>query len=182
VGGEASPRREEGAYEPALDLATSFRTWCSDWREWVQLALLRGATGLYRTEGRAAYRPSDGDQWAEEPDDSAVGTDREEFERRLLALVRDYMDGADRLYPGGYEIEDFIVVYQLRSAPDPDESLEPWDGGTRPGSSFRISVSASTKTWSHDEAMLAEALRSTRKLRDERDAEEAADDEEEVAE
>jgi hypothetical protein len=43
--------------------------------------------------------------------------DREQFERRLLALVRDYLNETDEEFPEGYEIEDFIVLYQVRFAP-----------------------------------------------------------------
>jgi hypothetical protein len=47
--------------------------------------------------------------------------DREQFERRLLALVRDYLDETDEEFPEGYEIEDSIVLYQVRFAPPEDQ-------------------------------------------------------------
>jgi hypothetical protein len=65
--------------------------------------------------------------------------DREQFERRLLALVRDYLNETDEEFPEGYEIEDFIVLYQVRFAPPEEEDLRPWHGGPSP----RVGGSAS---------------------------------------
>jgi hypothetical protein len=84
--------------------------------------------------------------------------DREEFERRLLALVRDFLDEADEESPGGYDIEDFIVVYQMRYAPDAEQPLQPWHGGQRPGWYLAVAHSSSCGHYWQDEAMLAEAL------------------------
>jgi hypothetical protein len=61
--GEVALRRSDGGYVPAADAAISFRTWCSDWREWVQAELLKEAGELYRR--RDVYTPRDGDEWRE---------------------------------------------------------------------------------------------------------------------
>ena len=85
--------------------------------------------------------------------------DREDFERRLLALVRSYMDDADGLYPGGYEIGDFMVLYELIREVPPEESLEPWSGGPRAGwESPAVAFSSTTSAYWLDEAWLREAL------------------------
>jgi hypothetical protein len=85
--------------------------------------------------------------------------DREDFERRLLALVRRYMDEADELYPEGYEIGDFMVLYELIRRVPEDEALEPWSGGLRSGwESPAIAFSSTTSNFWLDEAWLREAL------------------------
>jgi len=50
---------------------------------------------------------------------------REEFERRLLALVRSQMDISDRDHPHGWEISDFIVTARIHYAPEPEARLQP---------------------------------------------------------
>jgi hypothetical protein len=85
--------------------------------------------------------------------------DREDFERRLLALVRNYMDEVDGLYPDGYEIGDFMVLYELIRQVPPDAALEPWSGGPRAGwESPVVAVSSTTSNYWLDEAWLREAL------------------------
>jgi len=92
--------------------------------------------------------------------------DREEFERRLLALVRNYMDEADELYPDGYEIGDFMVLYELIRRVAPDEALEAWSGGPRAGwESPSIAFSSTTRSYWLDEAWLTEALSRVKKER-----------------
>lgn len=54
---------------------------------------------------------------------------REEVERRVLALVRSRLDECDEWYPDGYEIGDFIFLYQILIAPDRDSPPDPWHGG-----------------------------------------------------
>ena len=67
-----------------------------------------------------------------------TGPDRDEFERRLLALVGGYMDDADELYPGeGYEIGDFMVLYEVFARVEDSEPLSPWSGGIRWASTLR---------------------------------------------
>jgi hypothetical protein len=94
---------------------------------------------------------------------------REEFERRLLALVRDYLDNADEIHPDGFEIEDFIVLYAVRVAPSADDELQPWDGGDYPGWWRKLSVSSSTGSTWQDEAMLDAGLTAAREARIERE-------------
>jgi hypothetical protein len=91
--------------------------------------------------------------------------DRNEFERRLLALVRDYMDSADELHPDGYDIEDFMVVYQLRIALPADEPLKAWDGGPQPGSRPSVACSSTSRSWWQEEHMLTEILDMIRNAR-----------------
>jgi hypothetical protein len=79
---------------------------------------------------------------------------REEFERRLLALVREYLSEADELYPGGYEIDHFIVLYQLRIAPLRGEDLTVWDGGAHPGWRYGMASSSTTRDYWHEEVLL----------------------------
>jgi hypothetical protein len=104
-------------------------------------------------------------------------TDREEFERRLLALVRDFLDESDEDHPEGYDIEDFIVLYHVRYAPPDGADLNPWDTGSRPGWWLGVAFSSTTGAYSHDEAILAEALQRVRDLRYEMAREGDASDE-----
>jgi Endonuclease NucS N-terminal PH-like domain len=54
---------------------------------------------------------------------------REDFERRLLAKVRSSLDYLDETNPQGYEIEHFVLTFRYYRGLEPDERLEPWDGG-----------------------------------------------------
>jgi hypothetical protein len=104
--------------------------------------------------------------------------DRDEFERRLLALVRDYMDDADEIYPEGYEIGDFMVFYEVYTREEDSEQLPPWSGGVRAGwNSPSIAFSSTTTEYWLDEAWLVEALKRVRKQRLERESEHDADEE-----
>jgi hypothetical protein len=108
-------------------------------------------------------------------------SDREEFERRLLALVRDYMDETDELYPAGYELGDFMVVYEVFTRVPSDEPLKPWSGGVRAGfDSPFIAFSSTTSDYWLDEAWLTEALRRVRQSREERRAWRVQDDADDV--
>ena len=94
------------------------------------------------------------------------GPDREEFERRLLALVRNFLDEADELYPEGFEIGDFMILYEVFSRVEDSEPLEPWSGGVRAGlNSPMISFSSTTSAYWLDEAWLVEALAHVRERR-----------------
>ena len=96
----------------------------------------------------------------------APATDREEFERRLLALVRDYMNEADDLYPDGYEIGDFMVIFEVFTRISDSESLDPWSGGVRSGfNSPVIAFSSTTSAYWLDEAWLVDALARVRERR-----------------
>jgi hypothetical protein len=93
-------------------------------------------------------------------------TDREEFERRLLALVRDYMNAADELYPEGYDIGDFMVFFEVFTRVPDTEQLDPWSGGPRAGwNSPIIAFSSTTSAYWLDEAWLVEALARVRETR-----------------
>jgi hypothetical protein len=96
----------------------------------------------------------------------ASPTDREEFERRLLALVRDYMDEADELYPDGYQLGDFMVLFEVFTRVSDSEPLEPWSGGVRSGlNSPDIAFSSTASAYWLDEAWLVEALARVRARR-----------------
>jgi hypothetical protein len=92
--------------------------------------------------------------------------DRDEFERRLLALVRNYMDQADERYPDGYEIGDFMVIYEMTTRVPDGADLDPWSGGVRAGwNSPVVAFSSTTSAYWLDEAWLAEALATVRAIR-----------------
>ena len=93
-------------------------------------------------------------------------TDRAEFERRLLALVRSYLDEADALYPEGYDIGEFIVLYEVFTRVSDTEQLDPWSGGPRAGyNSAGIAWSSTTNQYWLGEALLAEAHERVRRMR-----------------
>jgi hypothetical protein len=97
---------------------------------------------------------------------------REEFERRLLALVRDYMDDVDEMNPDGYEIGDFMVIYEVFERIPESKPLEPWSGGVRAGfDSPYIAFSSTTGMYWQDEAWLREALYRVQTRREDRRAE-----------
>src|SRR5262249_6717223 len=105
--------------------------------------------------------------------------DRDEFERRLLALVRNYLDEADERYPEGYEIGDFMVIYEVNIRIPDGEQLEPWSGGLRAGwDSPVLAFSSTSSAYWLDEAWLSEALARVRRIRREvGEISDAADDE-----
>ena len=70
---------------------------------------------------------------------------REDFERRLLALVRDYMDWLDEKHPDGWEIGDFLIAYDVRTAPTADTELRPWEHPRYTGWDSFVSVSSSAR-------------------------------------
>jgi hypothetical protein len=86
--------------------------------------------------------------------------DPEEFERRLLALVRDYLRNADEneIYNDGYEIPDFTVVLNIHDPPRPESALDPWDGGPKPGWGQYVAWTTTMRTDWLREATLEEAL------------------------
>jgi hypothetical protein len=66
---------------------------------------------------------------------------------------------AYELYPDGYEIGDFMVLYELIRRVAPDEALQPWSGGQRSGwESPALAFSSTTSAYWLDEAWLREAL------------------------
>jgi hypothetical protein len=92
-----------------------------------------------------------------------IGPDREDFERRLLALVRNYMEDADEkdIFPAGFEINDFMVIYEILERVPDAKPLQPWETGPRSRAGFYspvLAFSSTTSTYWLDEAFLAEAL------------------------
>jgi hypothetical protein len=84
---------------------------------------------------------------------------RADFERRLLALIRNYLDECDEIYEHGYEIGDFMVIYQVYEEPGLDDSLKPWRGGPAAGRFQGVAFSTTTRNWWVDEAMVREVMR-----------------------
>jgi hypothetical protein len=83
---------------------------------------------------------------------------REEFERRLLALVRYRMDGMDEDYPDGWEISEFVITARYHTAPQPGTTLDPWAGGPYPGWGMNGFTLGSSPTYFHDAELLQDAL------------------------
>lgn len=76
------------------------------------------------------------------------------------------MDEADALYPEGYDIGDFMVLYEVFERVPDTEQLDPWSGGPRAGwNSPGIASSSTTTQWWLDEAWLDEVLERVRELR-----------------
>ena len=85
-----------------------------------------------------------------------------ELERRILALVRDYVDQARELYPHGFEIGDFAIVYEFLEAPEPDEPLRAWEHPRDPGWRRLVAISKTPRSLWMTEVLLEEALRRVR--------------------
>jgi hypothetical protein len=83
---------------------------------------------------------------------------REEFERRLLALVRNQMDYLDEDYPNGWEITEFVVTARYHTAPEPEAPRYPWEGGPYPGWMINGWTRGSSLAYWHDAEILQEAL------------------------
>jgi hypothetical protein len=56
----------------------------------------------------------------------------EDFERRVLALIRHRLSHMEEDNPG-YEIGDFVLTFEYSVPPDPDEEIDPWAGGRYAG-------------------------------------------------
>jgi hypothetical protein len=89
---------------------------------------------------------------AEQPDD---------FERRVLALVRSQVDNLDRDYPDGWEITDFVITARFYHAPDPNAERFPWEGGPYPGWTASQWTRGSATGYWIDAELLEEALGNT---------------------
>ncbi len=74
----------------------------------------------------------------------------EEFERRVLALIREQLEVMERKFPGGYEFGDFVITCRFYSAPLPGTSMEPWYGGPYPGWLQEIWTVGSSTSWDVD--------------------------------
>ena len=83
---------------------------------------------------------------------------RADFERRLLALVRDEMDNWDEDYPDGWEITDFVVTARAYFALEPGTPIQPWDGGPYPGWGINAWTRGSSSMYWHDAELLQQAL------------------------
>jgi hypothetical protein len=86
---------------------------------------------------------------------------QEELERRLLALIRDYIDNADseEIYNDGWEIDEVTLVMKIREPPPDDEALASWDGGSSPGWAEHVTWTTTARSDWIRLAMLEEALR-----------------------
>jgi hypothetical protein len=101
---------------------------------------------------------------------------RQEFERRVLALVRYNLDGLDEVYPQGWEITDFVIIGRTYLAPEPDDDPKPWYGGPFPGWWQGGLTLGSSPSFYVDEDLLEESLEYVRNRLAEVD--DAEDDEE----
>jgi hypothetical protein len=107
---------------------------------------------------------------------------RDEFERRVLALVRDQLDHMDENNPDGYEFGDFVITCRYWAAPEPGSTLHPWDGGPYPGWWVNAWTRGSSRSYWLDAELLQDALESVQQRADEAQREwddqgRAADDE-----
>jgi hypothetical protein len=111
---------------------------------------------------------------------------REDFEHRVLALLRDRLDECDETYgDANYDVGDFMIVYQIYEDHPPPE---PWHGGPYAGWIQDVHFVTSSPSWWIDEALLTEALAWVRQKRfdkwnadlaaEEKDEDEDEDDEE----
>jgi len=91
---------------------------------------------------------------------------RQEFERRLLALVRHQLDYMDEDYPHGYEIDDFVITWRFHVAPEPGSTLQPWFGGPFPGWEMDGYTTGSSTSYIVDEELLLAALDAIRSRRE----------------
>ena len=87
---------------------------------------------------------------------------RDEFERRLLALVRHQLDELDEDYPDGWEISEFVLTARFYWAPEPGTPLDPWEGGTYPGWRMNAWTGGSSTSYLHDAELLSDALEYSR--------------------
>lgn len=83
---------------------------------------------------------------------------REELERRVLALLRRQLDVMDELSPDAYELGDFVLAGRYWFAPEPDAELNPWDGGPYPGWNMDVWVAGSSPADWIDQELLERAL------------------------
>lgn len=81
----------------------------------------------------------------------------EEFERRVVAIIRDQFETMAEDFPHGYEFADFVITCRFYAAPAPDDSMEPWYGGPYPGWVQNGWTRGSSTSWPVDIALIAEA-------------------------
>ena len=101
---------------------------------------------------------------------------RDDFERRLLALVRDQLDELDRDWSDGWEITDFVVTARFYAAPAEGEQLAAWEGGPYPGWSVNGFTRGSAAAYFVDAELLQAGLDYTRWRMEKRPAPASDDD------
>jgi hypothetical protein len=82
----------------------------------------------------------------------------EDFERRLLAVVRDHFEWVDGEYPDGYEVGDFVLTWEGYKAPNPNKTLKAWYGGPYPGWMPGNTTLGSSTSYLVDKRLLEVAL------------------------
>ena len=82
---------------------------------------------------------------------------REELERRVLALLRRQLDVMDELNPEGLDFGDFVLTGRFWAAPETDATPNPWDGGPYPGWYMSVWVTGSSPADWIDEEILEQA-------------------------
>jgi hypothetical protein len=104
---------------------------------------------------------------------------RDEFERRLLALLRSQLDILDRDWPNGWDVTDFVVTVRFYTAPEPGAPLDPWAGGPYPGWMANAFTRGSSTSYFVDAELLQAALDYTRDRIDDMTAEDYEEGEDE---
>jgi hypothetical protein len=103
---------------------------------------------------------------------------QDELERRVLALLRDFIEDSRENFPSGFEIGDFVLVFEFLEAPDEDLALRPWEHPRDPGWQRQVSFSTTPRSYWMIESMLSEALRRVQLRRDESEHEKDESDDE----
>ena len=85
---------------------------------------------------------------------------QEELERRLLALLRRYVENAEEneIYADGWEIRNFTIVFDIHEPPPDSDALEPYDGGPTPGWAQYVAWTTTIRSDWLRRAVLEEAL------------------------
>lgn len=98
---------------------------------------------------------------------------QEELERRVLALLRGYVENADEneIYADGWEIRNFTIIFDIHEPPPDSGALEPYDGGRTPGWSQYVAWTTTIRSDWLRRAALEEALAMLHAQRDEPSAE-----------
>jgi hypothetical protein len=91
----------------------------------------------------------------------------EEFERRVVAMLRDQCKQLEEDHPDGYEFADFVITVRFYHAPEPDRSMHPWYGGPYPGWIESAFTRGSSTSWPVDIALVTDALRHLQQRLDE---------------
>jgi hypothetical protein len=83
---------------------------------------------------------------------------REEFERRVVALIRNQLEDMEKEHPG-YEIGDFVLTFEFFDPPllDPGEELGAWVGGRYGGWWPNGQTFGSSSSWYVDRRLVWDA-------------------------